>query len=533
MTGQRLFRTQVSAFAIALGALSACSDVTKPDFTPVEAEGEEICEASRDWLPTTPELPQFLPVPHPAGECPFYRSGWQNFLVAMQPDPVTGNPALVKYPTIDQVFTHAKPHGTNRAFLGDIKQAGGRQILIDQNGNSLYYGIHVNQAFAEFIHQYGLETAAGLQAYPTAEKTKNLVFPPGVVEFKSAWQIIEGTAEQQAKMKENYITMDTTVPTLSQDPVTFKVSENRDMPRAGHRAAAGDSRRQHAGRAPRVHLGQLRAQHGQASGITDTSATDFQRDVAPILRADNNPDPIKDPDQPVRHGGAQHGRPRPVQGRHDGQARQQASPGIRDAPGGPEVHAARHDDAGADVDLPDVPRVEVEHHRPRRGDHLAEPQRRGAVQDASATATSAGTTVCWARSGWTSRDTSRRTSRSRTTPRSPMLRPGKHVAQDGTLADPVALDVLTEAIKTDGSDSEFSILAGEDRMSSTAMESFTQSPTSFNNCFTCHNTQAITVNGIPTDRDTSAHKLLDPGLLNVSHILSQFLLEEYEDSLVP
>ena len=67
------------------------------------------------------------------------------------------------------------------------------------------------------------------------------------------------------------------------------------------------------------------------------------------------------------------------------------------------------------------------------------------------------------------------------------------------------------------------------------MESFTQPPGNFNNCFTCHNTQAITSNGIPLDRDrgTNPIKLLYPGLLNVSHILSQFLLEEYEDSLTP
>jgi hypothetical protein len=91
---------------------------------------------------------------------------------------------------------------------------------------------------------------------------------------------------------------------------------------------------------------------------------------------------------------------------------------------------------------------------------------------------------------------------------------------------------LLDAIKADGSDSEFSILAGEDRMSSTAMESFTQAPGAFNNCFTCHNTQAITVNGIPTDKDGQSHKLLDPGMLNVSHILSQFLLEEFEDGSI-
>jgi hypothetical protein len=96
----------------------------------------------------------------------------------------------------------------------------------------------------------------------------------------------------------------------------------------------------------------------------------------------------------------------------------------------------------------------------------------------------------------------------------------------------ISQDQLAAAIIADGSDSEFSILAGEDRLSSTAMESFTQGPSSFNNCFTCHNTQAITANGIPLNRDKAGTpvKLLDAGLLNVSHVISQFLLEEYEAS---
>ena len=77
-----------------------------------------------------------------------------------------------------------------------------------------------------------------------------------------------------------------------------------------------------------------------------------------------------------------------------------------------------------------------------------------------------------------------------------------------------------------GTDSPFSILAGEDRMSSTAMESFTQSPAAFPNCFSCHNTQAITARGVPLAKDGSGRKLLDPKLLNVSHVFSQFVLEE-------
>jgi hypothetical protein len=110
---------------------------------------------------------------------------------------------------------------------------------------------------------------------------------------------------------------------------------------------------------------------------------------------------------------------------------------------------------------------------------------------------------------------------------------GPHVSQEGEMVDPVPATTFAQDIKDNGSDSVYSILAGEDRMSSTAMESFTQAPGAFNNCFTCHNTQAITANGVPLVKDTSGIKLLDPGLLNVSHILSQFLLEEYEDAQNP
>ncbi len=57
----------------------------------------EVCPASEDWLPNTPPLEMFQPLPHPATECPFYRGGWQNFLVATQPD-ADGRPALLDLP---------------------------------------------------------------------------------------------------------------------------------------------------------------------------------------------------------------------------------------------------------------------------------------------------------------------------------------------------------------------------------------------------------------------------------------------------
>jgi hypothetical protein len=84
-------------------------------------------------------------------------------------------------------------------------------------------------------------------------------------------------------------------------------------------------------------------------------------------------------------------------------------------------------------------------------------------------------------------------------------------------------------IQAHGSDSELSILAGEDRLSSVAMESFTQSPAAFPNCFSCHNTQAVTEKGIPLERDRQGALLLEPKQIGVSHVFSQFLLDEAND----
>jgi hypothetical protein len=60
------------------------------------------------------------------------------------------------------------------------------------------------------------------------------------------------------------------------------------------------------------------------------------------------------------------------------------------------------------------------------------------------------------------------------------------------------------------------VVAGEDGLSSTAMESFTQF--SRQNCFSCHDTQRVL-------SDTDGSKILDPKRLNVSHIMSRFLLD--------
>jgi hypothetical protein len=95
---------------------------------------------------------------------------------------------------------------------------------------------------------------------------------------------------------------------------------------------------------------------------------------------------------------------------------------------------------------------------------------------------------------------------------------------DKTLTAPDKIltnDETDPDIKINGADSTHSIVAGEDRLSSIAMESFTQGADSFPNCFSCHDTRATTARGVPSARDQAAPVLLQPKLLNVSHVFNE------------
>src|SRR5579859_5874085 len=137
----------VSACAFAcLATLSACKDPTSAPPTGAIKVGavlsalHEDCPAGDEWLPPdggdTPPVRMFAPPPHPDTECPFYRGAYQNFLIATAPLE-NGDPAIVQYPTLDDAFISAKPHGVRntaaRSWLGAVRQAGQRDILIDRD----------------------------------------------------------------------------------------------------------------------------------------------------------------------------------------------------------------------------------------------------------------------------------------------------------------------------------------------------------------------------------------------------------------
>jgi hypothetical protein len=217
----------------------------------------------------------FAPAPHPDTECPFYRGAYQNFLIATTPL-ANGDPAIVNYATIADAFVSAyntnhqrntgdpsaDPYGTpggsaaaaqvrlgpasGKAWLGAVHQAGQREVVFDRDGHTLYYGLHMNQAFADFIKANNLQTPAGILSVDP-----NLQFPPGVVEFKTAWKDIDprdfpdanghlGTPQGIVSRPtdfasdpgdySNYITTMAWLPWLTQDPATGAISEDPEHP---------------------------------------------------------------------------------------------------------------------------------------------------------------------------------------------------------------------------------------------------------------------------------------------------------------
>ena len=197
--------------------------------TPSISRSKDECEPPKlsdphSWLPVTPKASNARPRPHSEGgtDCPFYQGAWQRFLIATQPDN-HGSPAFLSYASIEDLFDHevsptfAKQSGRLLSVAPrtiqnpnsppninqGINQAGLRGLLIDQGGHPIFYAIHVNRNFQKFLADNQLHNKYQLQ-----NANSQLKFPPGIVELKSAWQIVSDAP------RPNYFTIRANVPVL-------------------------------------------------------------------------------------------------------------------------------------------------------------------------------------------------------------------------------------------------------------------------------------------------------------------------------
>jgi hypothetical protein len=622
----------------------------------------EDCPAGDDWLPPgggpPPPVPMRTPPPHPDTECPFYRGAYQNFLIATVPLQ-NGDPAIVRYATLDDAFTSQFPHltrntgnpsadpyansggaaaaakvrsavaPTGRAWLGAVRQAGQRNILIDPNHHTLYYGLHMNQAFVDFIKSNHLETKdAILHVDP------NLAFPPGLVEFKTAWKDIDprdfpnkagklgtvdgvvpppGDPNNPILMGDpgdysNYITTTAWIPWLHQNPTTHVIDEDPDHPvqrkmalvaihcvytYPGHPEFVWGSI-QHVNRnvidpAPLTY-----------AGVNILGAPDTQPDTTgpggmPALPSLTDEQNSKVTDAPSmfnyllfkgatpENGGNQAIADRDLVFDEATQSFPMQTTSVYRMFPGSKSNVLQPDSAvfslNSNINVLFDSALAAKSIDPAVDKRqyyrlvaaiwmdkpaffgLGEKQADGTYPGLSLQNDSTNPLVVGAQQkppnifpqvsqgtfcgtpldpSNTSGDMPNADGTNNTVPgcftRADDLQlsgaPSPNAEPDGGPINP--LDDYTNQVI--GTDSTFSILGGEDRLSSTAMETFTQNG-QFHNCFACHNTQPITTNGTPVPAGCEnggpgcpAILIAKAAKLNVSHLFSEFVLREQEEA---
>jgi hypothetical protein len=212
------------------------------------------CSANPSWL-EQPNLNALFNAPAPlrhdqnnGPDCPFYQAAWQVFLYATHPAKAPDGSTVPRFLvspeffTIEQTFGESKSSNfpskearwtlslavkslqranssnpsSDPAIAAGVAQAGSLSPAVDQNGNPLYYAIHFNKVIKEFFAQpdpqkpnLRLLTVNDLKAAQQDPGFKNLEFPAGSIEIKSAWQIVS-----DAKPPAGCFTARAGVPTL-------------------------------------------------------------------------------------------------------------------------------------------------------------------------------------------------------------------------------------------------------------------------------------------------------------------------------
>lgn len=476
-------KTETPAAEQAVAAASAPA----PGSVAAPVQATEVCDGDGAWLQANFQASHGA-IPDGTADCAFYQAAWQHFLEATEgPDPK--QVAFLKYPDVAGLFGAAAtplspvqksgmgtaalkvvqlpndPSGTKlAAFDAGVRQAGNPQgILVDRNGNPIFYSIHVNPAFQSFTTVNHLVTADQLRnAPPTlaindgAPGSDGKPVKLGVAEYKAAWQIVEDSAHAP----NGFITQVALVPTIHRngDALTLDAAHPRQVTLAlisFHVAFTLDN-----------HPEMIWATFEHLAA--DSTADKPFSDVAPSAVSRPPAAPvISNPERnytlfAANSAVAQANAPADPHAFDEASQKFKSPTPIYRVYPGSKVNEDDVDDAIVALDkwmANHVPTLDV-----RRNYRLI-----GAV---------------WLK-------------------KPGMFAPGKHFFnKDGQ-----------------SSDDADAMLSGEAALSSTAMESFTQAPDSQPHCFSCHDTALVRSSPAPGKVLVTAKEV------NVSHVMSRFLSE--------
>ena len=426
------------------------------------------------FLPRTAAPENLRPLAAPGqplpDDCGFYKWAWQTFLFATQPR--AGKPAFLSEPTFEDVFkakesplfadqqpnllslaprsSKVSNKDESRHFrMNDLLQAGSQQVLVDPHGNVVWYAIHLNKTYQSFVDDYGLVDRKTLDHVPV-----DLTFRTGSVELKSAWQIVKDPAPK------NYITTKALIPVFRTTPEGDIVKDG-DKTRIVTVALLG------------IHVVGTIEGHPEFIWSTFEHVShrpkDWVRDVAPDAKVNAEP-----------------GKPVLVEKRAPAYTLYPSAP---TNPLAPPVANANNGNGIYNLKLD----AKTQTFTPTSSVYRQFPGSKSddsTVDDAIVSLNA---------------DIERIFETSDATDvRSNYQLVGAIWFNTPEEDFKAGLNFMDEA----GKPRKQPLFGGEDRLSSTTMESFTQSADSFPNCFSCHNTESVS--GVA------------PSRLNVSHALSKF-----------
>lgn len=183
-----------------------------------EKSSDADCRADPAWIssPSEPDAEAF----EADSNCSFHQWAYQTFLWLTSPREGSGRLVLEGLANPIELF---RPGGPGAPYPGraadeaprllartaksratadieDVFQAGpGNRILVDQNGEVVYYSNHLNEVYWDFVVEHELYDLGRLQSFPAETD-----FPVGALELKASWRIavkdgqtlIEGAAER-------------------------------------------------------------------------------------------------------------------------------------------------------------------------------------------------------------------------------------------------------------------------------------------------------------------------------------------------
>ena len=155
-----------------------------------------------------------------APDCAFHQWSWEAFVWATAIG-VDGRARFTSLHNVDELGKKSppakgpkplglkprdlKPTGARQNRSGDDPAQAGGGILVDKNGQIVWYSTHMNDAYFAFLQQYG---GSGY-----AQASPSLNFPVGAAVFKAAWKVVpDGTTPSTS------YTEKTTVPLLVNKP---------------------------------------------------------------------------------------------------------------------------------------------------------------------------------------------------------------------------------------------------------------------------------------------------------------------------